>query len=172
MAGEANLVADWLKLVGVVVSDNGLLYPQRGVLKLIGFTVTDDPNNDQIIVQGSGGGGGGGGPTFDSAVISSSLKVSRVTSWGRFKIDTSGAARTITAWDAAVEGDQIDLLDVKRAFGTHSVTFAGNGHNVEDPQNQDAAPASVWTSPAGFIGLQAFSWVLVNDGTTTFWKAI
>lgn len=113
--------------------------------------------------------GGGNGPIYTTTRTTSG-KLSRPHSgWAIQPVGTAGAPVTITAWDSAVEGDCIELPDADGTYGVNALTFNGNGHNVQDPYNPNAALASTWVSQAGQKSPKP-GWILSKTSTgTLYW---
>jgi hypothetical protein len=111
-------------------------------------------------------------PTYNSLVTSTPALPLARSLWQVQPVGTAAAAVTITLPASAHENDRVDIPDVDRSFGTHALTVDGGGHNVEDPENASATPASTWTSPTGFSTLWV-AWVLMkNSAGTLTWKAV
>jgi hypothetical protein len=84
------------------------------------------PTQAAVIAYVAAHSGGGSGLTWNF----SSGSFSPVASNG-YAVDTSGGTATGTLAASPTDKDYVQFADRKRAFGTHSLTIARNGKNID-----------------------------------------
>jgi len=146
------------------VESNGVPVTQQPTINFIGATVANNSGSSRtdVTIQG--------GPTVLATATTS--QAPSAAAWTIQPVDTSSGSVTVTANASSAVGAIFQIPDAASggSFGTNAMTFNGGGYNVDDPYNASAAPASTWSSPAGFQKICP-GWILLADKSgTKVWR--